>query len=155
MRSLISNDAIDMSIFIMDNMGLDTTDIPLKMFSESELLTVQNKYDEAFVKLDSIIDTYPEHDLEDDVVFQKANLHFKLRDYSKALELYTYVYENFPEEIRADNSLFKSAELYEYQLQDPEKAKELYEKLFVDFSNSTYAIEARKRFRLLRGDNIQ
>jgi len=152
---LISNDAIDMSIFIMDNMGLDTTDIPLKMFSESELFTVQNKHDQAFAKLDSIIDTYPEHDLEDDVLYQKANLHFKLRDYAKALELYTEVYENFPEEIRADNSLFKSAELYEYQLQDPEKAKELYEKLFVDFSNSTFAIEARKRFRTLRGDNIQ
>ena len=36
---LISNDAIDMSVFIVDNMGLDTTDVPLKMFAEAELLT--------------------------------------------------------------------------------------------------------------------
>ena len=77
------------------------------------------------------------------------------REYQKALDLYTKVYENYPEEIRADNSLYAAAELYEYQLEDTEKAKELYEKLFIDFSNSTYAVEARKRFRVLRGDNIQ
>ncbi len=152
---LISNDAIDMSIFIMDNMGLDTTDIPLKMFSEAELLTVQNRYEESFVKLDSIILIYPEHGLEDDVKYQKANLHLKLRDYDKALELYTDIYTNYVEEIRADNSLFAAAEIYEYYLQDLDKAKELYEKLFIDFSNSTYAVEARKRYRTLRGDNVQ
>jgi len=152
---LISNDAIDMSIFIMDNMGLDTTDIPLKMFSEAELLTVQNRYDAAFDKLDSITIVYPDHDLEDDVIYQKAQLYMSQRKYEEALELYTEVYEKFPEEIRADNSLFAAAELYEYQLEDTEKAKELYEKLFIDFSNSTYAVEARKRFRVLRGDNIQ
>ncbi len=152
---LISNDAIDMSIFIMDNMGLDTTDIPLKMFSEAELLTVQNRYEESFFKLDSIIQIYPEHGLEDDVKYQKANLHLKLRDYDKALELYTDIYTNYVEEIRADNSLFAAAEIYEYYLQDLDKAKELYEKLFIDFSNSTYAVEARKRYRTLRGDNVQ
>ena len=42
--------------------------------------------------------------------------------------------------------------MYENQLSDPEKAKELYEKLFIDFSNSTLAVEARKRYRILRGD---
>jgi len=152
---LISNDAIDMSIFIMDNMGLDTTDVPLKMFSEAELLTVQNKYDASFAKLDSIMEIYPEHGLEDDIKYQKANLHLKLRDYNKALELYTDVYENYVEEIRADNSLFAAAEIYEFYLEDLEKAKELYEKLFIDFSNSTYAVEARKRYRILRGDNVQ
>jgi len=152
---LISNDAIDMSIFIMDNMGLDTTDVPLKMFSEAELLTVQNKYDASFAKLDSIMEIYPEHGLEDDIKYQKANLHLKLRDYDKALELYTDVYENYVEEIRADNSLFAAAEIYEFYLEDLEKAKELYEKLFIDFSNSTYAVEARKRYRILRGDNVQ
>ena len=151
---LISNDAIDMSVFIMDNMGLDTTDVPLKMFAEAQLLTVQNRYDEAFEKLDSITAVFPEHALEDDILYQKADLHVRLRDYQKAKELYTIVYTDFAEEIRADNALFKLAKLYENQLEDSETAMQLYEKLFVDFSNSTYAIEARKRFRILRGDDI-
>lgn len=151
---LISNDAIDMSVFIMDNMGLDTTDVPLKMYAEAQLLTVQNRYDEAFSKLDSITTVFPEHALEDDILYQQADLYVRLRDYEKAKELYTIVYTDFEEEIRADNALFKLAKLYENQLEDSEQAMQLYEKLFVDFSSSTYAIEARKRFRILRGDDI-
>lgn len=152
---LISNDAIDLSIFIMDNMGLDTTDVPLKMFSEAELLTVQNKFEDAFAKLDSISELFPEHSLEDDIIYQKAELNVRLKNYEKAAKLYTIVYEEYPEEIRADNALFKLAELNEYQLENQEVAKSLYEKLFIDFSNSTFAIEARKRYRILRGDDIQ
>ena len=152
---LISNDAIDLSIFIMDNMGLDTTDIPLKMFAESELLTVQNKFEEAFLKLDSINILYPDHTLADDILYQKANLYVALKQYDIARDLYTKVYTEYAEEIRADNSLYLVAQLYENQLGDTEEAMKLYEKLFIDFSNSTFAVEARKRYRILRGDDIQ
>jgi len=152
---LISNDAIDLSIFIMDNMGLDTTDVPLRMFAESELLTVQNKYDEAFQKLDSINVLFPDHSLFDDILYQKANLYVGLKEFEKAKVLYTKVYTDFPEEIRADNALYLLAELYENQLSSPEEAMKLYEKLFIDFSNSSFAVEARKRYRVLRGDDIQ
>ena len=152
---LIANDAIELSVFIMDNMGLDTTDVPLKMFAEAELLTVQNKFDDAFIKLDSITVLYPEHALEDDIIYQIANLHFKLKNLDEAVNLYTKVYEKYPEEIRADNALMTSAEIHEYHFKDLDKAKSLYEKLFIEFSSSTYAVEARKRYRILRGDNIQ
>jgi TolA-binding protein len=37
-------------------------------------------------------------------------------------------------------------------LNDKEKAQKLYEQIILDFSNSTFAVEARKRFRALRGD---
>lgn len=152
---LISNDAIDLSVLIMDNMGLDTTTIPLHMYAQAELLAFQNKYDAAFAKLDSISEVYPSHSLEDDVLYTKARFYTKLRQYDKAIEAYNKVIEIYPEEIRADNSIFELAELYETRFDDLEKAKELYEKLFIDFSNSTFAIEARKRYRKLRGDNIQ
>lgn len=151
---LISNDAIDMSIFIMDNMGLDTTDVPLKMYADSELLNLQNRYDEAFVKLDSINLLFPEHSLEDDIYYLKADLYYKTKNIEKAVELYSFVYETYPEEIRADNALYKLARIQEHDLNDNAKAMELYEKLFIDFSNSTFAIDARKRFRQLRGDDI-
>ena len=48
--------------------------------------------------------------------------------------------------------MYYLAQLYEHQLNDVEKAKALYEKLFIDYSDSTFAIEARKRYRELRGD---
>ncbi len=151
---LISNDAIDMSVFIIDNLGLDTTDIPMKLYAKAELLLYQNKYDEAFIYLDQIIKDYEEHGLLDDILYLKARIYSKRKKYDDAIYFYTQVIENHKEEIRCDNSLIELAELYHYQLDQPEKAQELYEILFMEFSNSTFAVEARKRYRLLRGDEL-
>lgn len=151
---LISNDAIDMSVFIIDNLGLDTTDVPLKMFSQSDLLIFQNKYEEAFKKLNEIENLYPEHGLTDDILYRKAGMNADLGNYDLAIEQYERIIETYPEEIRADNAIYNLAEIYENVLEDNERAMELYQKLFLDYSNSTFAVEARKRFRVLRGDNI-
>ena len=152
---LISNDAIELSVFIMDNANLDTTYAPLKLYAEAELLVFQNKYDEAIEKLNQIVQIFPHHSLEDDVLYAKAQINKSLKRYESAVGFYTEVIENHREEIRCDNALFELAGLYETILGNPEKAKELYQKLFIDYSDSTFAIEARKKFRLLRGDEIQ
>lgn len=151
---LIANDAIDMSVFIMDNLGLDTTDQALKLFAAADLLSFQNKFDEAFAKLDTLLMKFPNHKLDDDVLYAKAQIYSKMKQYDKAIELYEKIVEQYPEEIRADNALFEMASLYENQLGDPEKAMSYYEKIFIEYSGSTFSIEARKRYRKLRGDNI-
>ncbi len=152
---LIANDALDLSIFIMDNIGLDTTEAPLKLYSDADLLVFQNRFDQAFLKLDTLNRTYPKHSLEDDILFTKATIYNRQRNFEKAAELYEQIGTDYADEIRADNSLFELAKLYENQLNNPEKAKEVYEKIFIEFSGSTFAVEARKRFRQLRGDDIQ
>ncbi len=152
---LISNDAIDMSVFIMDNLGLDTTETAMQLYSQSELLVFQNKFDDAFSKLDTLVRDFSDHGLRDDVYYSKAKIYVKKREYPKAVEMYERIIKDHFEEIRADNSIFELAQLYENQLNDPEKAKELYERLFIELSGSTLAVEARKRFRELRGDDVQ
>ena len=152
---LISNDAIDMSVFITDNMGLDTTDVPLKMYAESELLLFQNKYDEALNKLTEIDTLFPEHSLTDDILYSKAQIYEKLKDYDQSKSMLESIIENHVEEIRCDNALFELAELYEGPLANKEEAMKLYKRLFEEFSNSTLATIARKRFRVLRGDEVQ
>jgi tetratricopeptide (TPR) repeat protein len=151
---LIANDALDLSVFIMENSGLDTTTAPLKLYSEAELFVFQNKFEAAFLKLDTLNKNFPEHSLDDDVLYLKAQVCLKKRDYPKAAELFQKIITNYPEEIRADNSLFALATLYENQLNDKEKAKAMYEKIFTDYSGSTFAVDARKRFRKLRGDTL-
>lgn len=151
---LISNDAIDKSVFIMDNMALDTTDVPLRMFAGADLLIYQNKLAEAVTKLDSISEMYPEHSLDDDILYSKAQIAIKKRNYESAIGYFEKIVEDYPEEIKADNALFEMAETYELILENKEKAQELYEKLFLEYDSSTFAVEARKRFRLLRGDEL-
>ncbi len=149
---LIANDALDLSVFIMDNLGLDTTARPLELFSKAELLIFQNQFDQAEKIWKQITEDFPEHSLADDILYTRANMYRKLRQYDKAAEMYQQIIDEYAEEIRADNALFALAGLYENQLGDLAKAQQLYETLFIDFSNSTLAVEARKKYRELRGD---
>lgn len=149
---LIANDALDLSIFIMDNLGLDSNAHALSEFAKAELLIFQNKMDSAIQKLTIISNIYPEHGLQDDILYLKAKLFERKRDYFSAEALYQQIIDEYPEEIRADNALYYQAQLYERQLNNPEKAKACYEKLFMEYTDSTFAIDARKRFRELRGD---
>ena len=150
---LISNDAIDMDVFILENTA-DSSTTALAVYAQAELLVFQNKYAEAFVKLDSLRREFPDNSLEDDVYYLKAQMYKKLRILDKAVECYEKILANYKEDIRADNALFEMAALYEGPLNKKDKAKELYEKLFTDFTGSTLAVEARKRFRILRGDKL-
>ena len=148
----IANDAIDMSVFIMDNLGLDTTPEPMRLYSQAEFMVFQNKFDAAFAKLDTLLEKYPEHSLDDDVLYLKGNIEYKLQHFKKAAKYYAAVVDQYPDDIRADNALFKLAQINELIFKDLKKAKELYEKLFIKYADSTFAIDARKKFRALRGD---
>lgn len=153
---LIANDALDLSVFIMDNLGLDTTTTAMEMYAQSELLVFQNRFEDAFRKLDSLLVQFPDHSLDDDVLYLKAKVYRKQRDYEKSAELLQRIIDEYEKEsIRTDNAMFELAGLYENQFDDKEKAKSLYETLFIDYSGSTYAVEARKKFRILRGDKVQ
>lgn len=152
---MIANDALDLSVFIMDNLNLDTTSDAISLYASAEMLVLQNRFDEAFLKLDTLARDFPEHSLQDDILYLKARIWEKQRDYQKAIPLYEEVAEKYKDDIRADNSLFALAQIYEFRLNDPEKAKGIYEKIFLDYSGSVFAVDARKRFRILRGDKVQ
>ncbi len=151
---LISNDAIEMSVFLMENLDADSSTTALEMYARAELCVFQNKYDSAFVILDSINTQYPTHPIEDDVLYLRAQMYKNKRQYPEALKAYSIIVEKYKESIRADNALYEMALIYETRLDDKERAKELYEKLFTDYSGSTLTVEARRRFRLLRGDKM-
>ena len=146
---LISNDAIDRSVFIMDNLGLDSTAHPMQMYAESEYLIFQRRYEPAFEKLKILLNLYPEHGLEDDIMYLKATTYEELDNIPAALDLYASILEKHADDIRADNALFNMASIYD-KMGDLEKSMELYERLFIDYNSSTFAVDARKRYRELK-----
>ncbi|HQW10888.1 MAG TPA: tetratricopeptide repeat protein [Saprospiraceae bacterium] len=151
----ISNDAIDRSVFIMDNMGLDSTDVAMKLYASAELLIYRNQFELALQKLDTLTKQFPEHALDDDVIYAKAHIYVKKRQFDEAIAAYTKVFTDYKDEIRADNALYELAKLYDETLLQPEKAQPLYEKLFTEYPGSILAFDARIRFRQLRGDKVQ
>ncbi|MBK7095959.1 MAG: tetratricopeptide repeat protein [Saprospiraceae bacterium] len=152
---MISNDAIETSVFITETMGEDSVSITLTMFAASELLIFQNRFEEAMSKLDSINFLFTDNNLEDDIWFQKAEIFRKLKNFDLAKKMYEQIINKYPVELKADNAIFELAGLFENVYGDKEKAKQLYEKLFLDYPFSTLAIESRKKFRQLNGEVVQ
>lgn len=150
----IANDALDLSLIITDAIGVDTNAVPLSMFASAELLVLQHQYDRALARLDSINLIFTEHTLGDDIYYKKADIYKRTNRYAEAAKMYENVLEFYPTELYGDDALFKEAELYERYLNDKEKAKQLYQDMLTKYPGSIYVVEARKRYRDLRGDII-
>ncbi|MDP4844901.1 MAG: tetratricopeptide repeat protein, partial [Salibacteraceae bacterium] len=84
----------------------------------------------------------------------RAKIFAELGDYENATKNYLQVADVYSSDILADNALFEAGKLYEGFLNDPEKAMECYSRILDEYTSSLFTIEARKRFRKLRGDSI-
>lgn len=147
---LIANNAMKLSLLITDNMGLDTSALAMQMYAKADMLEFQNKFEESISLLDSMLSIFSGHSLTDEIIFKKAEIQLKKKEYKLAADLFEAIAKDFAFDILADDALFQCASLLENQLDNKEKAKELYEKIILDYSDSIYTTEARKRFRKLR-----
>ena len=151
---LIANDALNLSLVISDAIGVDTNEVPLKLFASAELLAVQHKYKEAIIRMDSINLLFNTNTLGDDINYAKAQIYFSQGKYTDAEAMYKNILEYYPTELYGDDAQFKLAELYDKNLNDKEKAKAAYQEVLTKYPGSIYTVEARKRYRELRGDNL-
>ena len=152
---LIANDAMELSLLISDNSLEDSTQTALKKFAKADLLAFQKKNIKAIKALDSILVNHKGEKIEDEALYRQAKLYEEEQDFEKAEANYLIIINSFGEDILADNAYYFLAELYANQLQDPEKAKSYYEQIIFNFADSIYFVEARKKYRLLRGDTIE
>jgi tetratricopeptide (TPR) repeat protein len=151
---LIANDALELSMLIGDNLNFDTTGEALRMFSRADLAAFQHNPKGALATLDSLEIVFPESTLNDDLLYKRAQLFLQQNEVSKACEQLEKLLLSYREEILADNALMLLAGIYDYRLQQKDKAMELYKELITTFPGSLYVVEARNRFRTLRGDSV-
>jgi tetratricopeptide (TPR) repeat protein len=149
---LISNDALYLAMLISDNSFMDTTYEALSIFARADLFIYQNKIDSAIIALDSIEQFHAGHSLQDDILLKKAEIAEKRRDYKTAVELYHRIWKEHGFDILGDDAVYRMAKLHEERLSEPDKAMEYYQILLLDYPGSLFTVEARKRFRTLRGD---
>lgn len=149
---LIANDAMQLSVMITDNYGLDSNFQVMSWFANADLLIEQHKYDEAFKLYDSIQINFPYHSLADEILFRKGKAMELRGEWQKALDYYEDLLKFHGQDILADDALFHSGDIYENIMSNKEKALECYRRLAIDYKGSLFSAEARKRIRVLRGD---
>lgn len=151
---LIANDALQLKLLISDNKGQDSLQLALKKFARAHLLAYQHQREAAITVLDTLLAEHRGEPVEDEALMMQAELYREGQAFEKAELNYRKVIEFFPDDIYLDDALFQLAVLYLEELNDPEKAKPLLERIIFDHQDSIYFPEARTRFRELRGDTV-
>jgi tetratricopeptide (TPR) repeat protein len=149
---LIANDALEIFLLITDNTVEDSTQTALKKFAKADFKLYQNKKAEAMAQFKELFASDKTESIKDVTLLRMGKIYESQGQYDLALQNYQAIIEKYSGGIYIDEALFFSAEIYNKKMQAPEKAKPLYEKVLFNHQDSIYFIEARKQFRLLRGD---
>ncbi|MEL4456156.1 tetratricopeptide repeat protein [Lutimonas vermicola] len=151
---LIANDALGLSLKIGNNIDKDSLNEGLQIYARAELLGFQQKYKQAIDTLSYVLTQFKGQQIEDDALFSQAVYYQNTGDY-KAAELNLLSLLDFhPESLLIDDSIFTLGELYRDHLNEPEKAKSMFERIIFEFPSSIYLVDARASFRKLRGDEL-
>ncbi|MCR6641976.1 MAG: tetratricopeptide repeat protein [Sporocytophaga sp.] len=152
----ISNDAMNLSLLIQDNtiLDTDTTNEAMKQYAKIDFLLFRNKNLEAIEMAEEILRKYPKHSLADEVLLLQAKIYRKLADFDKSLLALEKINVSFSNDILGDDALFLTGIIYEENKKDNQKAMQIYQDFMIKYPGSIFNVEARKRFRKLRGDKI-
>lgn len=159
---LIANDAVDLFLRITDNEPVDSIPSGLKQLAKAELFAYQNKNEKALQEISDLFASkdiflnglIPGEVIYDDVLFLQAKLYNKLKKYEEAIVSLEKIIAADNQGILTDDVYFMMAEMYHYNLNNIEKAQEYYQKIIFELPSSIYLVEARKKFRKLRGDSL-
>lgn len=144
---LIANDAMELALFISENMDEDSVGAALQMFARADLHLFRNHYLEAMAVLDSVAKLYPDNSLMDDVDYRKSTILQKKGKYEEAATLLAAIVKNYSWGMLADDALFELATLKETRLNQKQEAMELYKKILTDYPASVYVVDARAAYR--------
>ncbi|MFY7848156.1 MAG: tetratricopeptide repeat protein, partial [Bacteroidia bacterium] len=104
---LISNNAIRLSLLIQDNIGIDSNEHAMSLFSQAELLMMQGRWQDASIHLDSLDSLYKTSTLRDEVAFARARMLEEQGRWEEAAAAYDKVATVYSYDILADNALYR------------------------------------------------
>lgn len=151
---LIANDAANLSLFIYDNTGWDTVETALETYTRADFANYRANDTLALMVLDTLINNFTGNELIDDAYYLKAAIFTKQKNYQQAVDCYLHIVTNYAYSVLADKSVFALGNLYQNHINDTNKAMEYYKQILTGFPASVYAVEARYRYRALRGDTL-
>ena len=141
-------------MLISDNESKDSIPSGLEDFAKAELLAYQNKNIESIALYDRLLKQYQGQSIEDEALFNQAKLFVAEQQYEMAVTNLLKIISIDPEGILTDNSYYLLGEIYKNNIKDFEKASEYYQKIIFEKPSSIYLVDARQKYREIRGDNI-
>lgn len=151
---LIANDAIEMTLFIKNNIDYDSSLVPITYYAQADFLNARKKPLDALIKLDSLLILFPNHPIADDAHFLMAKIFLQMENYDKAINHLQKIVDYFAWDLLADDALYLLAHIYADLLNDPEKARSYLWTIIEQYPSSIYVNEAKQKYQQLRSQQI-
>jgi tetratricopeptide (TPR) repeat protein len=151
---LIANDALKLSLLISDNLTNKNDSSALVFFAQAAMLQKFLNWEAALSKLDSVKTLYPNNSLADDIAMAKAKIFMGQMKFQQAADQFKQLLEMHSHSFWADEAIFTLADLLDKRLNNREESEKYFKLLLTDYPASLFIDEARKRYRLMRGDNL-
>jgi tetratricopeptide (TPR) repeat protein len=147
---LISNNAIELALHIIESSGLDSTEEHLNDFAQAELAFFRNDTSDALNRLNKLSEKINYHELSDNILFLKSQILLKQNKSREAVTCLLEITEKYAFGLLADDALWNLGLLYETHFKEPNKAMECYEKILSNYPDSYYVFQSRIRYRNLK-----
>jgi tetratricopeptide (TPR) repeat protein len=102
----IANDALELSLLIEDNTGVDSLEVGLKNFANIRFVYDQKKWAEGDSLLVLLTNQNKQESLQDDILYLSATRARQKGENAIAKETYWEIFKKFPEDIYGDDALF-------------------------------------------------
>jgi tetratricopeptide (TPR) repeat protein len=143
------NNSLERTILINEHQELDRP--LLARFAGALFENVQGKAESAISQLDGLIEAESEK-LSDLAQMEKARIYREERKFSKSLETLVKLLEKYPESFLCPQAQMMIGDIYNYHLNDRDKAIEAYRNLLKDYERSVYVDEVRDKLRELKAE---
>jgi len=110
----IANDALELSLLIEDNTGVDSLEVGLKEYANIRFMYEQKRWATGDSLLALFGDKNKQESLQDDILYLRATRARQKGENLLAKEMYWDIYKKYPDDIYGDDALF-----YYLSLSDP------------------------------------
>ena len=107
----IANDALNLSMFLDDHLGIDSLEKEVRQFVQIQKLQDFRKWKEADEALKIFLDSTKQENLADDLLFLRAQRAYQKKELILAKSLFLECYQKYPLDIYADDALFAYLDL--------------------------------------------
>jgi predicted Zn-dependent protease len=150
LKADFANDALDLKSFLTENAGANDA---LAAYAKAEFLARQRRYSEAVAQFENVVARFPKSLLVDDALLRAGQLLATAGLFQQSAATYQNLIDNFKDRSPLlDRAQYWMARVYDRGIRDAGRAISAYEGLLMNYPNSIFADEARKRIRVLRGE---
>ena len=111
----IANDALNLSMFLDDHLGIDSLEKDVRQWVQIQKLQNFQKWKAADEALDKFLNSSPQENLLDDIIYLRAQRALQKKDLSGAKSLFLACYQKFPLDIYADDALYQYLQLDQFK----------------------------------------